>query len=610
MSREKITEKFNTNDLIKNYRRMWPFIKPFWPMALLSLVMSVPVGALDAAVALFLKPYTDTVLLGQNLQSPWYIPLMIVGFTAIQGALLFSSNILTAKVSGQFSMAVKRRLYEHLLQRHTAYFDTVNSGTIVYRYFNDANAACSGLLTGLKNLVTRVFSSISLIGVLLYNSWQLAVVAIIIMGIAIAPLMQVKRLLKGLVAQDTNLMGAAITSCNETHAGNRTITAYNLQDRQRARFFVQLEKVFQLSMRIQWKTAWLSPFMHFIVSIGIALTISFGSWLILEEKITAGNFVSFLAALLMLYTPLKAMGPTVVSMQRSFLAVDRIFEIFNAKSPIVEKEDAQVLDKVEQGIHFDNVRFRYKKGVPVLKGINLNVKVGEMVAIVGNSGGGKSTLASLLPRFYDVTGGKICIDGVDIREMTLQSLRSQMSVVFQDNFLFGGTIRDNLLCGAPDATDEEIESAVKSACLDDFIASLDLGLETEIGERGVMLSGGQKQRVAIARAFLKNAPILILDEATSALDNKSEKVVQKAIDNLMKNKTVLVIAHRLSTIRNASRIAVIQEGKLVELGNHDELMQIEDGQYKQLYSMQFHAPTTEQSALPPTSEQASPAIEA
>lgn len=568
---------------------MWPFIKPFWPMALISLVMSIPIGALDAIVALFLKPYTDTVLIGQNLQSPWYIPLMIVGFTAVQGALLFTSNILSAIVGGKFSNAVKKRLFTRLLERNTAYFDKENSGTIVVRYCSDADTSCAGLLNGLKSFLTRTFSSLALIGVLLYNSWQLAIVAIIIMGIALAPLAYVKRLIKKIVAQNVKLGSLALTTYNETFSGNRTITAYNLQERQKNYFFNQLDTMFKLSLKMTRKTAWLSPFMHFIISIGIALTISLGSWLILTEQITAGNFVSFLAALLMLYTPIKGISGTVVSMQNSFLAIDRIFEIFEDEDPVVEKEDAQTLDKVEQGVQLHNVHFSYTGEKPTLENINLDIKVGEMVALVGNSGGGKSTLASLLPRFYDVDSGEIFIDGTPIKNFTLHSLRSQMSVVFQDNFLFSGTIRDNILCGDPNASEERIKEAIHSACLDEFIASLEGGLDTEIGERGVMLSGGQKQRVAIARAFLKNAPILILDEATSALDNKSERIVQHAIDNLMKDKTVLVIAHRLSTIRNADRIAVIQEGHLVELGSHDELMRIEDGHYKMLYSMQFNA---------------------
>lgn len=238
-------------------------------------------------------------------------------------------------------------------------------------------------------------------------------------------------------------------------------------------------------------------------------------------------------------------------------------------------------------IEFKDVWFEYVENVPVLKNINLQIKQGETIALVGNSGGGKTTIVNLLPRFYDIKSGSISIDGIDIRDYTLESLRQNIAVVFQDNFLFSGTIRDNILLGNENATEEQINQAVKMAYLDEFIASLQEGLNTQIGERGILLSGGQKQRVAIARAFLKDAPIIILDEATSALDNKAEAIVQKAIDNLMQDKTVFVIAHRLSTVRNADKIAVINEGQLVELGNHDELMSIENGQYKALYDMQF-----------------------
>jgi len=254
---------------------------------------------------------------------------------------------------------------------------------------------------------------------------------------------------------------------------------------------------------------------------------------------------------------------------------------------LVEKEEAKPLNGVKKSITFENVHFAYKPGTDVLRRIDLDVKVGEMIALVGNSGGGKSTLVSLIPRFYDVKEGSIKIDGVDIREFSLHDLRQNIAVVFQDNFLFDGTIRENILLGKPDATDDEIRQALECACLTEFIASLEKGVDTAIGERGTLLSGGQKQRVAIARAFLKNAPIVILDEATSALDNKSEEIVQKAIDNLMKDKTVFVIAHRLSTVKNANRIAVINEGDLAELGTHEELMAIPNGKYRTLYNMQF-----------------------
>jgi subfamily B ATP-binding cassette protein MsbA len=290
---------------------------------------------------------------------------------------------------------------------------------------------------------------------------------------------------------------------------------------------------------------------------------------------------------------MKSMGSTYNSVLMSFMAIERVFGILDSVPAIKDSPNAIQMPSTHKQIEFQNVSFQYIKNVPVLKNINLTVNQGEVIALVGNSGGGKSTLVSLLPRFYDVTGGKLCVDGVDIRDFTLHSLRHNIAVVFQDNFLFAGTIRENILLGDQNATEEQLNKAIKMACLDDFIAGLNNGLDTQIGERGVLLSGGQKQRIAIARAFLKNAPILILDEATSALDNKSEAVVQKAIENLMQDKTVFVIAHRLSTIRNASKIVVINHGEIVESGTHEELLKLECGAYKTLYDMQFKGEITE-----------------
>ncbi len=589
-----LKQRIKQNQFVVNYSRMWPFVKPIWPIALLSLLICVPVGSLDAAIALFLKPYTDVVVVGKNMESPWYIPLLIVGFTTVQGLLNFGGAYLNAWVGGKLTMAVKQRLYAKLVAIEPSYFDTKTSGEVLFRFNQDAELSCSGLLGNLKSFITRICSSIALIGVLLYNSWQLSIVAIIIMVVAIAPLTRVKKLIKSLVSKNNQCMFQVNTTYNETFAGNRTIAAYNLQDRQKERFNGLLNDVFSLVVAMTRRTAWLSPFMHFVISIGLGLAIAYGSWLIVQGSITPGNFVSFLTALLMLYTPLKNISNVAVSVQHSFMAIERVFEILERPSELVEKEAPRKLDGVKNGITYENVTFSYKKGVDVLRDINLDVKVGEMIALVGNSGGGKSTLVSLIPRFYDVKKGGIKIDGVDIRDFSLHDLRQNIAVVFQDNFLFDGTIKENILLGKPDATDEDVARALESACLTDFIASLEKGVETYIGERGILLSGGQKQRVAIARAFLKNAPIVILDEATSALDNKSEEIVQKAIDNLMKDKTVFVIAHRLSTVKNADRIAVINEGDLAELGTHEELMAIPEGRYRTLYNMQFKVPSSDE----------------
>lgn len=335
------------------------------------------------------------------------------------------------------------------------------------------------------------------------------------------------------------------------------------------------------------RTGILSPIMHFVVGCGIALIIFTGNYLIGEGMLTAGGFAAFTASVIMLYQPIKSMGNDLNAVQLSFLAMERVFSLLRTDPKIRNKSQAKVLKKISDGIEYKDVCFEYVKDRPVLKHINLKIKLGETVAFVGNSGGGKTTLVNLLSRFYDVTGGSIEVDGKDIRDLNLDSLRDKISVVFQDNFLFNGTIRENILLGKEDATEQELQSAVKSACLDEFIGELKKGLDTKIGERGVLLSGGQKQRVAIARAFIKNAPIVILDEATSALDNKSEAIVQKAIDNLMQDKTVLVIAHRLSTVRNADKIAVVNYGEIVEIGTHKQLIRKKNGIYSSLYNTQL-----------------------
>ncbi len=579
------------NNFVQNYLKMWPFVKPIWFISLLSLVIGVPIGSLDATIALFLKPYTDLVIVSNNAQAPWYLPFLIVGFTIIQGVLLYLSAFLTAYAGGKLNLNVKEALYNKLLSLDPKYYDEQNSGRILMRFSSDADLACSGLLSNLKNLVTRVCSTLSLLCVLIYTSWQLSIIAIIILAITVAPLTTVRRLLKKIIAKNTDVISTINTKYNETYSGNRTILAYNLQDTQRNSFIMNLNEIFKLSVKMVKRTAWISPFMHFSVSIGISLTIAYGSWLIVQGTITAGDFVSFLAALLMMYTPLKAMGNTIVNIQQGFLAIERIYDILDIEPDIQNSPEALKITNFDHAIKFQNVNFSYREGIPVLHDFSLEIKKNESIALVGNSGGGKSTIISLLPRFYDIQSGAITIDGNNIKNIEIEALRSQITIVFQDNFLFNGTIRDNILLGKANATEEEIRQAIKAAYLDEFIAELENGLDTPIGERGNLLSGGQKQRVAIARAFLRNSPILILDEATSALDNKSEAIVQKAIENLMANKTVIIIAHRLSTIKNVDKIAFIQEGSLAEFGTHNELMNIKNGHYKTLYNLQFKSNT-------------------
>ncbi len=575
------------NETIDNYKKIFPFIKPYFGRAFLAFSLAIPIGCLDAVIALSLKPYMDIVMVEKTTQSPWYIPILIIAFTSIQGILNYVSTYMNDWVTYKVTNDLKKALYEKLMHKSSVYFDTKTSGDALKRFNNDADTACKGLLGSIKLIVSRVFSSISLIGVLIYNSWQLSIIAIFMLGLAIVPLTKVKNRIKSVTNKSESENATVITSYNEAYNGSKVVKAFNLYEVQKEKFAHQLERLFNLKIEITRKTGSISPMMHIIVSIGIGLAIAYGSYLIQNGTITSGNFVSFVTALIMLYTPIKGLGTNMKSMQTSLLALERVVKNLSAKEYIVDKSSSIVLTDFKNDIIFENVCFEYKKGVPVLKNINFTVNIGETLALVGNSGGGKSTIVNLIPRFYKVKQGAIKIDGINIADYKINSLRDNISIVLQDNFLFAGTIRENILMGNLQATEEQVRLAVHNACLDEFVYSLENGLETYIGERGVLLSGGQKQRIAIARAFIKNAPIVILDEATSALDNKSEAVVQQAIDNLMKDKTVFVIAHRLSTIQNADRIAVINEGELVELGKHEELMQIENGKYKALFEMQF-----------------------
>ncbi len=529
----------------------------------------------------------DLVMVEKSVASPWYIPLGIVAFTSVQGGLKYLSSYLSTWVGGKITNGLKFDLFKKLLTFETSFYDKRNSGDVVFQFNNMADSACSGLLDNLSVFTQRIFSSISLVCVLFYNSWQLALIAVVVLGCAFAPVAKIQKRIKSVMQKTVVADAAIITEYNEVFAGNKTITSYNLQNNETGKFQWILKNVFNLRIKMVQKTQWLSPMMHVIVSVGIAAAIGYGSHLIMSGQITSGNFVSFITALILLYTPVKNIGNNLNAVQFSFFAIEGIFDLLDTQPAIKDKENPQTLEEIKSSVKFKNVNFEYIPNTPVLKNINLDVQKGQTIAFVGNSGGGKTTIVNLIPRFYDIKSGSITIDGVDIRDYSLQSLRQNIAVVFQDNFLFSGTIKENILLGNEKATDEQIQKAVKMAYLDEFIASLKDGINTVIGERGVLLSGGQKQRVAIARAFLKDAPIIILDEATSALDNKAEAIVQKAIDNLMQDKTVFVIAHRLSTIQNADKIVVINQGEIVEEGNHEELLNIQNGAYKALYEMQF-----------------------
>lgn len=593
------------------FRRMFVYIKPIFGRALLGVLLAIPLGLLDGVSSFALKPYLDYVVNGdpkmtyEIMNYTFYvqktlalvIPPAVVFFALVQGFLKYGCIYMTDWTGMKISNALKYDLFGNLTALNARFYDINSSGLVLTRFLTDPDVASRSLIESIKTFVMAIFGILGLVVVLLFMSWKLALIGTTVLGLSMLPVALIRKKIKS-VSNATMVVGGGITTnFNETFSGNKVVSAYNLQNQQKDLFKEQLDEQFGLSMSLTKRVGWLSPVMYTIAACGVAVVMAYGNHLIMMKELTSGSFAAFVASLLLLYKPTKSLGQTLSALQGTFTAMSRTFELFDLVPEIKDSPDAIAMREFKDKIEFKNVTFEYVEDVPVLKNLSLTVPKNETIAFVGNSGGGKSTVVNLVPRFYDVKSGSIEIDGIDVRNLKLKSLRDNISFVFQDNFLFTGTIRENILMGNKQATEAELQEVIRMAHLDEFLSSLDKGLETELGERGTTLSGGQRQRVAIARAMIKNAPIVILDEATSALDNKSEAIVQKALDNLMKNRTVFVIAHRLSTIQNADRIAVINEGELVELGSHDELMQINNGKYRYLYEMQFSKDVTEEAVI-------------
>ena len=610
----------------RGYKRFWPFMKRYAFLAIFGMLLTIPIGALDAVVASFLRPFMDRVMVEQDKAFAYNVPLIILGFALTQGILLYIASIVNSYVGGRISRDMKQRLFSKLLGMDTSFYDKNNTGTINFRYANDVDTASSGLMDNLKLFLTKFFSSVSLVGVLLYNSWQLSIAALGMLIFLIYPMSRVRRRIKKITNDSVRVGTQVVTLYNETTDGASIIKSFNLINYMNQRFDNVVQYIFKLNMKLIRDTNWLPPAMHLVTAIGTATVLYFGMTLILDKVITPGAFVAFLSALIMLYTPIKSIGKNYINVQKALLAIDRIYELLEIKTYEItdkqsssateddvnksEQEQLQTADSnavfdtasdevhvdknalinladITDNITFSHVSFRYASDGPwILKDVSFTVKAGTKVALVGNSGGGKSTVCSLIPRLYEIDKGVISIDGHNIREYTLSSLRKNMAMVFQDNFLFEGTFKDNLLMGKLDASDDEINDVIKNAYLEEVVKKFEHGVDENIGEKGLLLSGGQKQRLAIARAMIKNAPLIILDEATSALDNKSEKIVQKSLDRLMQGKTTIVIAHRLSTVIDADKIIVVNDGEIVEQGTHAELL-AKNGVYAALYRSQF-----------------------
>ncbi len=453
------------------------------------------------------------------------------------------------------------------------------------RITNDVNIIRTMVSTSVTGIMRDSLTIIGLTFVILYRDWKLALGALVILPIAFYPVVAFGRRVRKASIGSQESMGDLNSFLHETFTGQKIVKAFGMESYEKRRFFEKTENLFRYEMKAVIARSLPSPIMEFLAGVGVAFVIGYGGYQVVTGRGTPGNLISFLMAVLLLYDPVKKLSRVNAVIQEGLAAADRVFDIIERKSDIIEASNPIDIASMPHQVTFQNVSFRYDSGM-VLKDINLDVKPGEILAIVGMSGGGKTTLVNLIPRFYDVERGAILIDGIDIREASIRSLRKQIAIVTQDPILFNDTARNNIAYGKPDASKEDILQAAKAAYAYDFIETFPEGFDTNNGELGNRLSGGERQRMCIARALLKDAPILILDEATSSLDAESELLVQKALENLMQGRTTFVIAHRLSTVSYADRIIVVVDGRIIEEGTHEQLLTCQ-GEYCKLYQMQF-----------------------
>ena len=531
------------------------------------------------------KPAIDEIFVSKDMSALTWIPFAIVGIFLFKGLCNYGQNILMSSIGLRIVADLRNKLYECIQRQSLSFFTGHPTGMLMSRITNDVLSVQSAASEAVTALVKDTFTLVCLVGVIFYMDWKLALLAMIVFPLTVYPIAWFGRKMRKVTTSTQITMGTLNSLLQETIAGTRIVKAFCMEKYESDRFGAENERLFKLNMKTVTINAISSPLMDFLGGLGIAAVIFYGGYNVVQGYSTPGTFFSFIAALLMLYEPVKRLTNVNNTINQGIAGADRIFSIIDRVPDIIDKTDAQALPPIQNSIDLQNVSFRYEEK-PVLKNVNLTIRAGEVVAFVGMSGGGKTTLVNLIPRFYDVSEGRVLIDGLDIRDVTLSSLRGQIAIVTQQTILFNDTVRNNIAYGDICTTEEEIYKAAKAANAHDFIMKLPNGYDSNIGELGTKLSGGEKQRISIARALLKDAPILILDEATSSLDTEAEIEVQDALDNLMKGRTTLVIAHRLSTIRNADRIIALVNGEIVEEGNHDTLM-ARKGEYYRLYNLQF-----------------------
>jgi subfamily B ATP-binding cassette protein MsbA len=550
-----------------------------------AMVCMLFVSAATSGSAFLVKPVLDDVFFKKDLTMLKLIPLAIVAIFMLKGLFDYGQAYLMSYVGQRIIADLREKIYNHLQSLSLSFFTRNPTGTLMSRITNDVSMVQGAVTDAVTGLLKDFFTIIGLVAVVFYRDWRLAIVALVVFPVAVYPIVKFGRKLRSYSVRSQTAMGDISTILLETISGNRIVKAFNMEDYERKRFARENRRLFGISLKSARVRAISHPLMEFLGGLGIAFIVFYGGYNVIKGVATPGTFFSFLAALLMLYEPVKRLSGVNNAVQQGLAAASRIFEVLDTVPEIRNKPMAKLLSFVSKGIDYENVSFKYEEDW-VLKNINLHIRTGEVVAFVGSSGGGKTTLVNLLPRFYDVSSGKVLIDGWDIRDVTVESLRGMIGIVTQQTILFNDTVRNNIAYGKINEPFEEIVKAAKAAYAHGFIQNLPNGYDTVIGEQGVKLSGGERQRISIARALLKNAPILILDEATSSLDSESEIEVQKALEFLMQSRTTLVIAHRLSTVRKADRIVVISDGVVVEEGTHEELLERE-GEYKKLYLLQF-----------------------
>jgi len=567
------------------FKRLLKLARPYSVRFALAILCMIIAGGLQSSLPLISKPAIDEIFVSKNITALKWIPFAIVGIFLLKGLCTYAQNILMSFIGLRIVTNMRNKLYDQIQKQSLSFFTQHPTGLLMSRITNDVGSIQTASSDAVTSIIKDTFALIGLVCVIFYTDWQLAFIAMIVFPVTIYPISRFGKKMRKVTTSQQITMGTLSSLLQETISGTRIVKAFGMEKYENERFAAENERLFKLNMKAVSVNALSHPLMEFLGGLGIAAVIFYGGYNVVEGNSTPGTFFSFLAAVLMLYEPVKRLTNVNNTINQGIAGAERVFSIIDRVPDIKDKPDAIKLPPVSRDINIEKVTFCYEE-TPVLKNINLSIKAGEVVAFVGMSGGGKTSLVNLIPRFYDVTEGRIVIDGYDIRDVFLQSLRRQIAIVTQQTILFNDTVKNNVAYGDIDRTEADIINAAKAANAHDFIMKLPQGYDSNIGELGTKLSGGEKQRISIARALLKNAPILILDEATSSLDSEAEIEVQEALDNLMKGRTTLVIAHRLSTIRNADRIIVLVNGEIIEEGNHETLL-TKKGEYFRLYNLQF-----------------------